>query len=268
MLDIEQTSLPANPLLASLKMPGRVFPLPSAGLFYTNGELSPDVVKGEVQVFPMSGLAEMKFRSPDLLYSGKAVTEVIRECIPSILKPEKIISKDIDTLLSYIKIVTYGETLEISTKHTCDNAKEHSYAIDLEKIVSSTKYLTKDLFDMVFSIKLSNGQEVKLNPLSWENAIELMQMSSMEKINNEDIDTLYASNILGMIHSIDGIIDRKLIMEWVRVAPAPFTKEIQKSVNKGLENWGTDFSSEVTCQDCHKKFTINIDLNPSSFFSQ
>lgn len=256
-----------NPLLAALKIPGRIFPLPSAGLFYKNGELSSDVVNGEIQVHPMSGLAEMKFRSPDLLYSGKAVSEVIKECVPSILKPEKIISRDVDSILSFIRIVTYGPSVEIKSTHNCEKAKEHSYFIDVEKIVNETVQLTKEKYEMLFNIKLSNGQSLQLTPLSWEDAVAVMQFSSMSNIDNDDIDKLYATNIAGMIASIDGVVDRELIYEWAKVALAPMNKQIQKSVEEGLQGWGPNFETNVTCKDCNSTYSIPIDLNPASFFS-
>jgi len=254
-------------LLNALKIPGRIFPLPSAGLFYKNGELSPDCVNGEIQVYPMSGLAEMKFRSPDLLYSGKAVTEVIKECIPGILKPEKIISRDIDSILAFIRIVTYGPTIEVKTTHDCEKAKEHNYMIDIEGMVNETVQLKKDNYELYFNVKLSNGQSVSLMPLSWEDAVTVMQFTSMSSVSNDDMDKLYSTNISGMIQSMDGVVDKELIYQWCKVAPAPLTKYIQNCVNTGLEGWGTKFESKVTCQDCKQEFNIPIDLNPSSFFS-
>lgn len=256
-----------NPLLSALKIPGRIFPLPSAGLFYKNGELSPDAVNGEVQVFPMSGLAEMKFRSPDLLYSGKAVIEVIKECVPSILKPGELISRDIDSILAFIRIVTYGSDLDLKSTHTCEKAKEHEYTINIESIVNNTVQLSKEKYELLFNIKLQNGQILQLNPLKWEDAVIIMQVSSLQNVSNEDMNRLYSTNICGMIQSIDGVVDKELIYQWTNLAPAPLTKQIQNSVNIGLEGWGTLFESEVNCKDCGEKFKISIDLNPSSFFS-
>lgn len=258
----------SNPLLAALKLPGRVFPLPSGGHFYDNGELATDVVNGEIHVMPMSGIAEMKFRSPDLLYSGKAVAEVIKECVPSILKPEKMISRDSDAILSYIRLVTYGPELDVKTIHNCKDAKEHSYTINLEKIISSIVPLSEDNYKMFFITTLPNGQHLVLTPLRWESAIELIQLSSTQNPTSEDIDKMYLVNTSGMVQSIDGIVDRKLIDEWTKLLPAPYSKQIQNLVTKGLEVWNANFESKVKCKDCGEEITVPIDLNPSSFFSQ
>ena len=50
-MDTSENIVPIpNPLLASLRIPGETFRLPSHGLFYTDGELDDSVVNGEVEV--------------------------------------------------------------------------------------------------------------------------------------------------------------------------------------------------------------------------
>ena len=39
-----------NPLLQKIRLPGRIFQLPSRGLFYKNGELDESVKNGEIHV--------------------------------------------------------------------------------------------------------------------------------------------------------------------------------------------------------------------------
>ena len=56
-----------NPLLARVKIPGRIFQLPSAGIFYKNGELAEGIENGEVHVHPMTALDEINMKNPDKL---------------------------------------------------------------------------------------------------------------------------------------------------------------------------------------------------------
>jgi hypothetical protein len=92
----ENTELEArpNPLLEKLKkkIPGETFRLPSRGLFYTNGELDPEVENGEIVIYPMTTVDELALRSPDMLFQGTAITQVIRRTVPQILKPERLIA--------------------------------------------------------------------------------------------------------------------------------------------------------------------------------
>jgi hypothetical protein len=257
-----------NSIIQALKIPGRVFALPSKGIFYKNGELHPDVKNGEVQVFPMSGLAEMKFHSPDLLYSGKAVIEVISECVPSVLKPGDLLSRDIDAIFAFIRLVTYGNIVECNHMHTCANAKTHTYDVDIEQIVNSISYIPDDHFKLFFNVTLPNNQILELKPLSWKDSVTVMQITSFEKVTSADVDKLYITQNSGIIMSIDGVINRELIEEWTKIAKGPFMKIINDSVNNGMDGWGPSFSAKKQCKDCGEEIEVNVNLDPSSFFSQ
>ena len=54
-------------ILAKLKLPGRVFQLPSRAALYQNGEL--EGADGEVQVQALSALTEINLKNPDLKFA-------------------------------------------------------------------------------------------------------------------------------------------------------------------------------------------------------
>lgn len=113
-----------NPLLDKIKLPGRKFRLPSRGLFYTGGEIDENTVDGEVEVFSMTAIDEINLRTPDLLFSGEAIERVFTRCIPQIHKPLDLIGKDVDFLLSCLRVVSYGNEIEIN--HQCPECLEEA----------------------------------------------------------------------------------------------------------------------------------------------
>lgn len=132
VLDVAERENPAkqindNPLLRRFShMPPETFRLPSGGVFYTDGELDPEVVNGEVIVHPMTAIDEITIKSPDMMYQGSAIEKVFRRCIPQILKPKKLLAKDVDYLLVCLRIVTYGKTLNLTWEcpPTCEKRIE------------------------------------------------------------------------------------------------------------------------------------------------
>lgn len=100
-----------NPLIEKHRsnIPGMTFRLPSLGYFYDEGVLAEDVVDGEVVIYPMRLREELAMKSLDSIFQGRAVLDTVRYCVPQILKPEKIISEDIDYILTAIKKMTHGE---------------------------------------------------------------------------------------------------------------------------------------------------------------
>ena len=108
-----------NPLLQKIRLPGRIFQLPSRGLFYNNGELENTVKDGEIHVHAMSAFAEIHMKNPDQLFSGQAVDTVFRECVRGVVEPTKLLAKDVDAILMFLRTVTYGPNYEFTAKHTC-----------------------------------------------------------------------------------------------------------------------------------------------------
>lgn len=254
-----------NPLLARLKLPGRTFQLPSRGVFYANDEV--DGPDGEVHVHPMSALTEINLKNPDLLFNGKAIEQVVAECVPEIKKPLDLYGRDIDALMFFLRLVTYGPIYEVNVKHTCDSAKNHSYAVDIEKMAMSMKVLDPTQAEK-FQVTLANGQVVKLHPVTFRHMIKLFQMNTnKEELTPEDLKANIVFNLVNLIESVDDITDKQAIEEWVRAIPTTMTARISEVIEK-MNDWGPSQTTQVVCKDCATKFDIELPLNPISFFTE
>lgn len=104
-----------NPLLKKIRLPGKRFRLPSRGLFYTDGELDETVIDGEVEIFSMTTIDEITLRSPEFLFNGEAIERVFKRCVPEIKKPLRMLSRDVDYVLTCLRVVSYGGTYQINT---------------------------------------------------------------------------------------------------------------------------------------------------------
>lgn len=257
-----------NPLLQRLQIPGETFRLPSQGLFYTNGELREDVVDGEVHVFPMTAYDEIIFKTPDMLLSGKAVDEVFRRCIPQVLNPRGLLSKDVDYLITALRVITYGPEITLTYTHTCENAKPHDYTTSLQNILRAAKAIDPTSITSVYSITLQNGQSVKLRPTTFATVLELNQ--NLDR--SDEANTLVAiqNNIMkvliDMIEAVDDVTDREQIAEWVNALPAGWIRFMSEAIDK-VSDWGVEFKATVTCKDCGTEIDMPFSANPVSFFS-
>lgn len=254
-----------NPLLERARLPGEVHRLPSRGLFYHDGELDPSVKDGELQVFPMTTHDEIVMRSPDLLFNGTAVTETIKRCVPQVLRPEKMLAKDIDFLMVVLRKTSYGSDFEIGYKHLCENAKEHSYMLSIDNIIKATKSVDPTTLGSAFNITLPNEQVVRIEPLRYEATTRLMQMTQKE-LSVDERTALSISIMLDLIASVDNITDKKMISEWLETIPVGWSAAINKAMDEAQTNWGPDFSVKLTCKDCGELVEITAPLNPLTFF--
>lgn len=264
---MEQATPSVNPLMSKIKLPGRIFRLPSGGYLYKNGELDDSCKDGEVHVRPMSALAEIKIKNPDMLFSGQAVREVLAECVDEIKKPMDLFGRDVDALMCFLRVVTYGPEFRIEADHGCENSKTHGYAINIEEIIQSIRQLDPTTIGQRYEVVLANGQKVTLDPIRFKTVVELMQSNNKDLPTAEDIQVNLINNLLNMINNIDGISDKALIKEWIHSAPAPYISAIANALDSSNE-WGPKFEQTVVCRDCGQPMIVELPLNPVNFFSE
>ncbi len=261
-----QVEVSANPLLEKVKVPGRIFQLPSAGVLYKNGELAENIENGEVHVYPMTALDEIHMKNPDMLFSGKAISIVFRHCIPDIKKPEELFAKDIDALMVYLRNVTYGQFYEIEASHTCENAKNHSYMVDVEQMVGQIEYLNTEQLEQLYTVTLENGQVVKLQPIRYKHVLQILKMNENKReLSVEDQEKNLITNLLNVIISVDGVEDRKQIAEWARAISPRMMNQLAESIDDS-QSWGVKTIKTLKCKDCGEEYEIEIPINPISFF--
>jgi hypothetical protein len=255
-----------NPLMARIKLPGRTFQLPSLGALYTNGELSS--AEGEVHVHPLSALSEINLKNPDLLFNGKAIEAVFAECIPEIKKPTELYGRDIDAIMYFLRLVTYGPQFVVNVKHTCAEAKDHSYTIDIESMVMNMKKLDPTVAERDYTCTLPNGQVVRVHPVKFEHMIKLFQMNlGKTELSPDDQKANLIFNLVNLIDSVDGITDKGMIEEWVRATSTPYHNRISEAIEKTNE-WGPEQTTTLKCKDCGEEMLIELPLNPISFFAE
>jgi len=262
-------SNPSNPLVANLKLPGRIFPLPSRALFYRTQELAETVTNGELHVRPMSAIDEIHMKNPDQMYSGDSVKTVLPKCLDGVNKPTELLAKDVDAIMVYLRAVTYGTQYDFTAKHTCDNASFHPYQRDLEEIIQNMKLIDPTTYAEAYSLELPAplGNKLKLRPTRYVDAIELVKLNQNKtSLTVQDEAENLLLLILGLIESVDGTTERAHIREWLSTIPAPMITKITDKISE-IEDWGPDMNTTIKCKDCHEEFTVEIPLNPISFFT-
>ena len=105
----------ANPLQKYFRQPKIYLSLPSQGQYYDNNSI--DLLENnEYPVYAMTAKDELTMKTPDALLNGAATVEIVKSCIPNIVNPWAMPSIDLDAILIAIRVATYGETMEITTK--------------------------------------------------------------------------------------------------------------------------------------------------------
>jgi hypothetical protein len=148
-----------NPLKQYFRQPGIYLRLPSGGEFWPENTINmPD--NQELPVLPMTAIDEITYRTPDALFNGQAVVNVIQSCIPDIKDAWDCPSTDINPILIAIRIASYGHNMGIETAcPACENIEE--YELDLRSVLDQVKTPR-------FDKSVSRGDlEITFRPMSY-----------------------------------------------------------------------------------------------------
>lgn len=148
-----------NPLRQYFRRPSVYLKLPSGVKNY-----SPDIINipetEELPIYPMTAIDEITIKTPDALYNGSAIIEIVKSCVPNIIDPWGINSIDLDAILIAIRAASSGDGLELAT--TCPKCQEESeFKINLGGVLST---ISSKSYDEELQV---NELKFKFKPLSY-----------------------------------------------------------------------------------------------------
>jgi hypothetical protein len=270
-----------NPLRQYFRRPAVYFSLPSGGKGYEPGML--DIPEsGEIPVFPMTAIDEITIRTPDALFNGSAVVELVKSCVPAIKDPWKLNSSDLDAVLIAIRAAGGQNQLEIETQcPKCEN--QATYGLNLVAILSQLKQGDYD------SLLPVNDLKIKFRPLTYkemnEAAIEQFKIQkafgNIDSIENEDErnrmtqDAIRAVTeaTMGIIAATIEFVETPTVRVEQKEYIHDFLRNCDGSVylairdhNAKLKNSTELKPLDIKCDSCGHEYAQPFTLNASDFF--
>jgi len=270
-----------NPLSQYFRRPAVYIKLPSEGKDYNEGviDIPPN---GEIPIYPMTAIDEITARTPDALFNGTAVVELIKSCVPNVLDPWSISSNDLDAILIGIRAAGGNDSLEIESE--CPECKEKgTYGINLVAVLNT---LESGDYSQVFE---TGELKIKFKPLRYKemNDAALVQFEvqktfdNIDKIENKEEREAKSQEVLKKITTVTmelisksiehietpgGLVDQE---EYI----VDFLKNCDKDVYAGIRDFnaklklGTQLKPlDVKCIHCNHEYKQQYTINPSDFF--
>jgi rubredoxin len=270
-----------NPLQQYFRRPAVYISLPSKGIGYAPEDLEmPENM--ELPVFPMTAIDEITARTPDALFNGTTVVELIKSCVPNIKNPWAIQNTDMDAILIGIKAASDNETLEIDTKcPSCET--ESTYGISLLAVLST---FTAGDYETPLEVA---DLKIKFKPLTYKemNQASLGQFEVQKFFNSiVDIEDAEERNqatkdALEKITFMTMEIISKTI-EYVetpdlRVDDPDYIIDFMKNCDNKTYNAIRDHSTKlkegtelkpakIKCANCGHEYEQSYTINPTDFF--
>ena len=270
-----------NPLKQYFRRPNIYFKLPSMGKFYSPGIVNiPE--NGELPVYPMTAIDEMTVRTPDGLFNGAAVVDLIKSCVPNITDPWKLNNIDLDATIIAIKAAAGDGTLSISSQ--CPSCSEETeYNINLMPILSNIKNVDYDsvmtIRDLVIKFRPLTYFETNKNGLDQFNIQKTLvtleeyqddeQKSQVMTNTLKQLGDLVVNIIASTIESISTpesvVTDKNYIIE--------FLNNCDKNTNNAIKDRSIQLREQneldpidVKCPSCQNEYKQKIVLNVTDFF--
>ena len=270
-----------NPLRQYFRRPAVYISLPSKGEGYSSEDLEmPET--NELPVYPMTAIDEITARTPDALFNGTAVAELIKSCVPGIKDPWQISSVDLDSILIAIKAASGGENLELDS--TCPSCQEMStYQVNLIGILSS---LEPGQYDTILEV---GDLKIKFKPLTYKeindgataqfevqrifmNLANLEDQEERNKVSHqalENITRVTMELISSAIEYIEtpGITvnEKEFIFDFLQHCDRNVYLQIREH-NTVLKQATEVKPLKMTCSSCEFEYEQAFTLNPADFF--
>ena len=270
-----------NPLKQYFRRPSIYLKLPSGGKLYPPGVVNiPE--SGELPVFPMTAIDEISAKTPDALYNGTAMADIIKSCIPDIKDPWAINSIDLDAVLIAIRSAAGGNDMSISSE--CPSCKELAdYGVNLVAILSQLKAAD---YDKELTI---NDLSIKFRPLTYKemNEAGTAQLEAQRiflTLEKEEDETVRASKTQDALKFITDVTMRILTQTITHIrTPNAFVEE-QSYILDFLKNCDRDTyvtirdynatlkaqteikPLKIRCVHCQNEYEQQFTLNTSDFF--
>ena len=271
-----------NPLRQFFRQPAVYLKLPSRGQYWAPGSLDmPE--NGELPVYPMTAIDEISYRTPDALFNGQAVINVIQSCVPSIKDAGKIPSMDLNALLVGIRIASYGHSLEVSSTCTaCNN--EDDFSADLRIILDNlrcpdyNKHM--DLGDLQIIFKPSTYEEQNKSAMEQFERQKFLQQMSDGEMSDEDRNHVLTESLKQITNLTINLISKSIAAIQIPGAVVTnieqireFLQESDRTLFKKIRDHVIDLTQasqikplNVECSECHHKYQQEINMDMTSFF--
>lgn len=273
-----------NPLSRYFRQPAIYMRLPSGGQHYEPDSLDMPP-NNELPVFPMTVRDEIINRTPDALFNGTSVVDLIHSCVPNIKNAWSVPSIDLDAILIAIKIATYGKDLDIIG--ICTHCKETSdYIIDLNLQLAQIgrseyqKPAKLGQFEIVFKPlsyrEINETNQAQFNEQKLMNILPEAQLTDAERLKqiNDLIVKVTEGTIVALSKSIslirtdDAIVaDEQQIKEFLDNCPSHTFNAIKDAAIE-KRNISSMKPLKLTCSHCSKDYEQILTLDLSNFFGR
>ena len=279
-----------NPLKRYFRQPSTYLRLPTLGRWYTKEDIVINA-ESEIPVYGLSAIDDIMINTPDAMLNGKALENIIKNCVPDVKNVNKLLTPDLEAIFVGIKMGSTDGKFDIDRK--CPHCShENTFEIMCSHVLDTMSYVEDSDTILEFDADL----EVHIKPYSFEmRHIFIQRQFEEERIlkhheeQNKNMDDIkkagFTAESVNKMANITmelvsksveyvklkkqdvKVTDHAQIYEWVRNISKAQATRIIEAVNK-LNDVGVSKKTQAVCQKCGKDWEETLSFDPISFFAK
>ena len=270
-----------NPLKQYFRRPTIYIKLPSEGKYYKPGIINIPPT-GEIPIYPMTAIDEITTKTPDALFNGSAMVDLIKSCVPDIKEPWMLNSIDLDAVLIGIRAAGNGSEMELESK--CPACEEvNNYGINLTLLLNDLEsgdyekeMELNDLRIKFRPITYKDMNEASMGQFEIQRALVINEQEPNIEVRKEknqeilrNITALTMKILTGAIEYIQTptakVDNKEFILD--------FLKNCDKDSYVAIRDYNTELKTKselkplrLVCVNCQHQYQQSFTLNTSDFF--
>jgi hypothetical protein len=270
-----------NPLKQYFRRPTIYIKLPSEGKYYKPGIINIPPT-GEIPIYPMTAIDEITTKTPDALFNGSAMVDLIKSCVPDIKEPWMLNSIDLDAVLIGIRAAGNGSEMELESK--CPACEEvNNYGINLTMLLNDLEsgdyekeMELNDLRIKFRPITYKDMNEASMGQFEIQRALVINEQEPNIEVRKEknqeilrNITSLTMKILTGAIEYIQTptakVDNKEFILD--------FLKNCDKDSYVAIRDYNTELKTKselkplrLVCVNCQHQYQQSFTLNTSDFF--
>lgn len=236
--------------------------LPSGGFLYKNVTEDENILKGKIEIYPMTAREEEILSTQKFIRDGSATRRVLGRCIASDIDARDILTYDSNYLLFFLRQISYGDDYEFELKcqnSVCGKKFNHNLKIselDFKQLPNIEEPIEVKLERSKYTVNMVLPRLFHTEDIIERNSRK--KMSSGDPSGNQ-IDR-YLSTTVSIIDPDGEELDREDWEEFFEALPGIDIAAIREASDYST---GVDTLEGVVCPYCESDYsgTIPIGIN-------
>lgn len=270
-----------NPLKQYFRRPVLYIKLPSKGAYYSS-DVFQATETGDIPVYPMTAIDEITGKTPDAVFNGQAVVDIIQSCVPAIKDGWKINTIDLESILIAIRVASNGEKMSIGSKcPSCET--DGDYEVDLLDLLNNK---TVPNYNKELNL---NELLIKFRPITWaestKNSMAQFDLQKLMVMLQDYEDTDAKQQELKKVFTKLNETVTNLVVDTIECIKTPesivtnknhileFMQNCDKSTSQTIRDYSIDLKTQgdlkplqIRCFNCQHEYKQKLNLNITDFF--